>query len=175
MNVKRQIAAVLVLVVFLLISGCETIQPIEPTVTQTPTPAPTPTLTPTPANTPAPTPELKTLTLKATGDLLKLLDRWDDKYAVFINIDTDIEALEDLNGKKIYCDMYTFGLETAVNDMSAFNTAAGVEMEIGLGNNIDQFFDQLAGDKNKLGFLPKTVADSNSVQNDPNLMIVVFE
>jgi TRAP-type uncharacterized transport system substrate-binding protein len=104
-----------------------------------------------------------------------LLDTWNDKYVIFVNKNTDIKTLEDLNGKNIYCDMYTFGMETAVNDMAAFRTAAGVQMEIGLGNNIPQFFQQMAEDKNLVAFIPKTDADSNSLQDNPDLKIVVFK
>jgi hypothetical protein len=71
--------------------------------------------------------------------------------------------------------MYTFGMETTVKDMAAFNTAAGVQMQIGLGNNMPQFLQQMAGDKNMVGFIPKTEADSNSLQDNPDLKIVVFK
>ena len=129
----------------------------------------------TPTSIPTLTPDPKVLTLKATGDLLKLLDTWDGKYVIFVNKNTDIKTLEDLNGKNIFCDMYTFGMDTAVSDMAAFNTAAGVQMQIGLGNNMPQFLQQMAGDKNMVGFIPKTEAGSNSLEDNPDLKIVVFK
>ena len=173
MNAKRQITAALVLVMSLLMSGCGAGQLFGPTMTPIPTLTSTPTSLP--ASTPTLTPDPKALTLKATGDLLKLLDTWDGKYVIFVNKNTDIKTLEDLNGRNIFCDMYTFGMETAVSDMAAFNTAAGVQMQIGLGNNMPQFLQQMAGDKNMVGFIPKTEADSNSLQDNPDLKIVVFK
>lgn len=115
------------------------------------------------------------LTIQATAELSKLLDIWDGKYAIFINKNTDIKTLEDLNGRSIYCDMYTFGMETAVSDMSAFIAATGINMEIGLGNNIPQFLNLMSEDKNMIGFLPKSVADSNSIQGNTEFLTVLFE
>ncbi len=169
MNAKRQITIVLVLVMSLLTVSCGAGKLLEPTIT----PEPPPTSLPT--NTPLPTPDSKFLTLNATDDLLNLLNTWNGKYVIFVNKDADIKTFEDLNGKKIYCDMYTFGMETSVSDMAAFQTAAGIQLEIGLGNNISQFFQQMSEDKNLVAFIPKTYADSNSLQDSPNLKIVVFE
>jgi len=169
MNAKRQITVVLVFVMSLLTLSCGAGKLLEPTITSAPPPTSLPT------KTPLPTPDPKFLTLNATNDLLNLLTTWDGKYVIFVNQDTDIKTLEDLNGKKIYCDMYTFGMETSVSDMAAFKTAAGVQMEIGLGNNISQFFGQMSEDKNLVAFIPATYADSNSLQDSPNLKIVVFE
>jgi hypothetical protein len=115
------------------------------------------------------------LTLSATEQLLTLLAKWDGKYVILVNKDTDIKTLKDMNGKDIYCDMYQFGIEVSVSDMSDFMDAAGVEMQIGLGNNIPQFFDQMAGDRNLVAFIPKSEADSNSLQEDPNLMVLTFK
>lgn len=169
MNAKRQITVVLVLVIGLLTSSCDVGKLLEPTITPTLTPASLPT------NTPLPTEDPQFLTLTATSDLHNLLNTWDGKYVILVNKDTDIKTLEDLNGKKIYCDMYTFGMETSVSDMVAFQTAAGVQMEIGLGNNIPQFIEQMSDDKNLVAFIPKTYADSNSLQDSPNLKVVVFK
>jgi hypothetical protein len=97
MNAKRQITATLVFVVSLLMSGCGAGQLFGSTLTPIPTLTSTPTL---PASTPTLTPDPKVLTLKATGDLLNLLDTWDGKYVLFVNKNTDIKTLEDLNEKK---------------------------------------------------------------------------
>jgi hypothetical protein len=169
MNTNQRSLAILVLVVSLAISGCGPGQSFGPTLT------PTPTLVPVPTSTPTLTPDPKILTLKGTSDLLQLLDTWNGKYVIFVNKNTDIKTLEDLNGKNILCDMYTFGLEASVSDMAAFNTAAGIQMQIKLGNNIPQFFQQMAEDKNMVAFIPKTEADSNSLQDNPDLKIVLFK
>jgi hypothetical protein len=66
-------------------------------------------------------------------------------------------------------------METAMSDMAAFNSAAGVQMQIGLGNNIPQFLQQMTEDKNMLAFIPKEMADGSSLQDDPNLKVVVFK
>ena len=193
MNAKRQITVVLVLVMSLLTLTCGAGKLLEPTITTVPTPTSLPTNTPLPTstslptntplptptslptNTPLPTSDPKFLTLNATNDLLNLINTWNGKYVIFVNKDTDIKTLEDLNGKNIYCDMYTFGMGACFTDMVAFQTAAGVQMEIGLGNNIPQFFQQMAEDKNLVAFIPTTYADENSLQDNPDLKIVVFE
>ena len=173
MNANHRGPAILALVMSLAIVGCSLMQSFSPT----PTPAPTlaPTLTPLPASTPTFTPDPKILTLKATGDLLKLLDTWNGRYVILVNMNTDIKTLEDLNGKNIFCDMYTFGMEPSVKDMAAFKTAAGVQMQIEIGNNMPQFLKLMAEDKNMLGFIPKKEADSNSLQDNPDFKIVLFK
>ena len=173
MRTNQRSLVVFILVISLAISGCQLLQSIAPA--PTPTSTLPPTFTPLPANTPTSTPDPKILTLNATGDLLKLLDTWNGKYVIFVNKNTDITSLADLNGKDMICDMYTFGMETAVTDMAAFNTAAGVQMQIGLGNNVPQFLQQMADNKNMVAFIPKTMADGNSLQDNPDLKIVLFK
>jgi hypothetical protein len=173
MNTNRRGLAVLALVMSLAIVGCGLGQSFVPTLT----PAPTlpPTLTPLPASTPTLTPDPKILTLKATGDLLKLLDTWNGKYVILVNKNTDIKTLEDLNGKNIFCDMYLFGMEASVKDMAAFKTAAGVQMQIEIGNNMPQFLKLMTEDKNLVAFIPKKEADGNSLQDNPDFKIVLFK
>lgn len=173
MNTNQRGLVVLFLLMSFAILGCGLVQSFSPT----PTPMPTSTSTPipVPTNTPTLTPDPKVLTLDATDSLLALLDSWDGKYVIFVNEDTTIKTLEDLNGKNIFCDMYSFGMETSISDMAAFTKAAGVQMQIGLGNNMPQFFDQMAGDRNMLGFIPKAEAESNALQDNPNLKIVLFK
>ena len=130
----------------------------------------------TPAPTPAPAQDPKTLTLKATDDLRKLLKTWDGKYVIFIHKDTDIKTLEDLNDKQLYCDMYTHGA-ASVGDMNDFIKATGVKMSIGLGNNVPQFLNLMANTENKnmISFIPKGIAGNEAIRNSPILKTVVFK
>lgn len=141
----------------------------------TPIATPTPVFTPTPIPTSTPTPNPKVLTLTASSDLLQLLSKWGGKYVFFVNKDTDIKTLEDLNGKSLFCNMFNIGMETALGEMGKFQAASGIKMKNELGNNNTQFLDQLAKDKNKLGFLLKTEADKNALKDNPNLKLVEFK
>lgn len=121
------------------------------------------------------TTDSKVITLKATDELLTLLETWDGKYTIFVNKNTEIETLEDLNGKPIYCDIYTYGIDVAVDDMGQFTLAADVEMDIGFGNNMPQFLNLMAEREGMVGFLPTMDADENDLKNNPDLKIIVFE
>jgi hypothetical protein len=152
-----------------------TATPIPPTATPIPSNTPAPTVVIEPSATPPPTEDPNILTLNATSDLLALLHRWNGKYVIFANMDTDIRTLEELNGRTIYIDGKTFGFDTTLSDVAAFMAAAGVKMDVGLGNNIPQFLEVMSRDRNLIALIPKTYADSNSLQGRPNLKTVVFK
>ena len=140
------------------------------TLTLTSLPTSTLTLTPLPTNTPDP----KILTLKATSDLLKLLDTWNGKYVVIVGKNTEIKTLEDLNGRPVLWDrLYDVGISG--KDADAFTAATGVMPLIAFGNDIPQFLQLMSGNQNIVAFVSKANADSNSLQSNPNLKIIVFE
>lgn len=184
MNTNQRYLVIFILAMSLATLSCRFGQalPPTPTSTLTLTPLPTSTLPPSPLPistltfTPLPTntPDPKILTLKATNDVLKLLEMWNGKYVVIVSKNTDIKTLSDLNGAFALCDS-AFKTATASKDMAEFNAAAGTTMLITYGTNIPQFLQIMSGNQNIVAFVTKSNADTNSLQSNPNLKIIVFE